>query len=112
MKQIKDVIAAPLVKLINRSFHSGDFPNILKIAKVILIFKSEPRVVCINYRLIFLLSNIWKIIKKLMHKRLYSFPETQNCFYPGQFGFRLNVSTNNALMSITENIKTQLEEEK
>ena len=41
MKQIKDVIAAPLVKLINRSFHNGDFPNILKIAKVILIFKSE-----------------------------------------------------------------------
>ena len=47
-----------------------------------------------------------------MHKRLYSFLETQNCFFPGQFVFRLNVSTNNALMSITENITTQLEEEK
>ena len=31
MKQIKDVISAPLVKLINRSFHNGVFPNILKI---------------------------------------------------------------------------------
>ena len=47
-----------------------------------------------------------------MHKRLYSFLETQNCFYPAQFGFRLNVSTNNALMSITENIQTQLDEGK
>ena len=47
-----------------------------------------------------------------MHKRLYSFLETQNCFYPAQFGFRLNVSTNNALMSITKNIQTQLDEGK
>ena len=35
MKQIKDVISAPLAKLINRSFHNGVFPNILKIAEVI-----------------------------------------------------------------------------
>ena len=112
MKQIKDVISAPLAKLINRSFHNGVFPNILKIAEVIPIFKSESRVACNNYRSISLLSNIGKIIEKLMHKRLYSFLETQNCFYPAQFGFRLNVSTNNALMSITENIQTQLDEGK
>ena len=43
-----------------------------------------------------------------MHKHLYSFLDKQNCFYPAQFGFQLNVSTNNALMSITENIQTQL----
>ena len=43
MKQIKDVISAPLAKLINRSFHNGVFPNILKIAKVIPISKSESR---------------------------------------------------------------------
>ena len=48
----------------------------------------------------------------MLHKCLYSFLETQNCFYPAQFGFRLNVSTNNALMSITENIQTQLDEGK
>ena len=49
MKQIKDVISAPLAKLTNRSFHNGAFPNILKIAKVIPIFKSESRVVCNNF---------------------------------------------------------------
>ena len=87
MKQIKDVILAPLAKLINRSFHNGVFPNILKIAEVITIFKSESRVACNNYRSISLLSNIGKIIEKLMHKRLYSFLESQNCFYPAQFGF-------------------------
>ena len=111
MKQTKDVISAHLAKLMNRSFHNGDFSNILKIAEVIPIYKSE-RVNCNNYRPISLLSNIGKIIEKLMHKRLYSFLETQNCFYPAQFGFRLNVSTNNALLSITENIQKQLDERK
>ena len=108
MKQIKDVISAPLAKLTNRSFHNGAFPNMIKIAKVIPIFKSESRVACKNYRPISLLSNLGKIIEKLMHKRLHSFLETQNCFYPAQFGFQLNMSTNNTLMSITENIQTQI----
>ena len=64
MKQIKDAISPPLAKLINRSFHNGVFPNILKIAKVIPIFKSESRVVCNNYRPISILSNIGKITEK------------------------------------------------
>ena len=63
MKQIKYIISAPLAKLINKSFHDGVFPNILKIAKVIPIFKSDSRVACNNYRPISLLSNIGKIIE-------------------------------------------------
>ena len=66
--------------------------------KVIPIFKSESRVISNNYRPISILSNIGKIIEKLMHKRLYSFLETQNCFYPAHFGFRLNVSANKLTM--------------
>ena len=90
MKKIKDAILAPLAKLINRSFHNGVFPNILKKAEVIPIYKSESRVACSNYRPISLLSNIG-IIEKLMHKHLYSFLETQNCFYAAQFGFQLTM---------------------
>ena len=77
MKQTKDVISAPSAKLTNRSFHNGVFPNILKIAKVIPVFKSESRVACNNYRPIPLLSNIGKIIEKLKRKCLHSFLETE-----------------------------------
>ena len=72
MKQIKDVILAPLAKLINRYFHNGVFPNILRIAEVIPTFKNESRIACNNYRPISLLSNIGKITETLMHKHLYS----------------------------------------
>ena len=108
MKQLSDITASPLAELINKLFQSGIFPDISKIAEVIPIFKSESRVLCRNYRLTSLLSNISKLTEKLMHKRVYSFLEQQNCFYDAQFGFRLSLSTNNALMSITENIKSQL----
>ena len=62
-----------------------------------------------NYRTISLLSNVGKVIEKLMHQRLNQFLEENKCFYPRhQLGFRLNISTNNALMSIIENIQTRL----
>ena len=109
LKEIHEAISIPLSTLINKSFTTGAFPNMCKIAKVIPIFKSETCLLCNNYRPISLLSNIGKIIEKLIHLRLNLFLETHNCYYPFQFGFRLNFSTSNALMSIIENIQTQLD---
>ena len=83
-----------------------------KIAKVIPIFKSETRLLCNNYRPISLLSNTGKIIEELIYLRLDLFLGTRNCYYPLQFGFRLNFSTNNDLMSIVDFIQTQLDDGK
>ena len=52
-----------------------------------------------------MLSNISKLIRK-------SSLERQNCFYNAQFGFCLGLSTHNALMSITENIQSKLDQNK
>ena len=83
-----------------------------KIAKVVLIFKSEARLLCNNYRPISLLSNIGKIIEKLIPLRLNLFLEPRNSYYTFQLGLRLNFSTNNALISVVENIQTQLDDGK
>ena len=77
---IKDKISIPLSELINKSFATGCFPNICKTAKVILIFKTESRLLCNNYRPISLLSNISKIIEKIMHQRLQKFLEETIAF--------------------------------
>ena len=105
LKRIHETISIPLSTVINKSFATGVFPNICKIAKVVPIFKSETRLLCNNYRAISLLSNIHKIIEKLIHLRLSLFLETGNCYHPFQFSFRSNFSTNIALMSIVENIQ-------
>ena len=107
LKKIKNEISIPLSAIINNSFENRIFPNLLKSAQVILVFKNGSRLSCNNYRPISLLSNIGKIIEKLIHKRLNHL-EQHKVFYALQFGFCLITSTNNALMSITENIQTHL----
>ena len=105
-------MSGPLSELINKSFLSGTFPNVFKIAKVVPIFSAESRILWGNYRPISLLSNIGKIIEKLMHKRLNVFLEKKQIYYNFQFGFRSNFSTNNALLSIVESIQSHLDKNK
>ena len=54
----------------NQSFLSGTFPDKLKIAKVITLFKKGNPELPSNYRAISLLSIFSKIFEKLMYKRL------------------------------------------
>ena len=109
LKKLKNEISIPLSAIITNSFENGILSSLLKSAKVIPLFKNGSRLSCNNYRTISLLSNISKIIEKLIHKRLNHFLEQRKVFYAFQFGFCLNTSTNNALMSITENAQTHLD---
>ena len=102
-------ISAVFAKLFNLSFKTGTFPEILKLALVIPIFKKGSRLDCNNYRPISLLSNISKLIEKIMYSRLYSFLNAYNCLYDLQFGFRAKYSTSHALVSITEKIREALD---
>ena len=108
LKEIKNEISTPLSAIINNSFKNGISPNLLKSSKVIPVFKNGSSVSCNNYRPISLFSTIDKIIEKLIHNRLNHSLEQHKVFYALQFGFRLNTSTNNVLMSITEKIQTHL----
>ena len=65
---------------------------------------------CCNYRPISLLSNIDKIVEKLMHKRLYSFLSKYKIIYDLQFGFRKNHSTTHALIYLTEKVRKALDD--
>ena len=56
------------------------FPLVLKTAKVV-VFKKDSKLDCSNYRPISLLSNIEKIIEKLMYKRLYTVLNNNNIIY-------------------------------
>ena len=44
-----------------------------------------------------------------MHSRLYSFLENSSCLYNLQFGFRSKHSTNHALIQITEEIRSAID---
>ena len=109
IKSIKKSISIPLSNLFNMSFSQGSCPDFLKISQVIPIFKKDSKLVVANYRPISLLSNINKILEKLMFNRLYSFLESNKCIYDLQFGFRQKHSTNHALLSMTQQIKDTID---
>ena len=71
--------------IINLSFSTGIYPNNLKIAKVVPIFKNKGSILqCNNFQPISLLSNI----NKIYEKHMYKFLDIDNCIYNLQFGFR------------------------
>ena len=78
----------------------------MKQAQVVPLFKSGAQEKCGNYRPISLLPNLSKIFEKAMYNHLYSFLETMQIISPLQFGFRKMHSTNHALISIIEHVKS------
>ena len=102
LKHLNSEISVVLANLFNLSFSTGVFPNILKTSPVLPLFKKGSKLDCGNYRPISLLSNISKLLEKLMYSRIYSFLNIYNCISELQFGFRANYSTSHALVSITE----------
>ena len=107
---LKNEISKQLADLFNISFITGVFPSVLKTAKVVPVFKKDSKLDYNNYRPISLLSNIEKILEKLMYKRLYTFLNINNAIYNLQFGFRQQYSTSHALINITENIRKALDD--
>ena len=110
LKALDKKICEPLQKIFNLSFRTGNHPNIFKVAKTIPIFKKGSRMSVTNYRPISLLSNLNKILEKLVHARIYRFLEDSQCIYSLQFGFRKKHSTDHALIEITETIKKALDD--
>ena len=84
---------------------TGVFPSVLKIAKVVPVFKKDSKLDYSNYSPISLLSNIEKILEKFMYKRLYTFLNNNNIIYNLKFGFRQQYSTSHILINITENTR-------
>ena len=89
--------------------YSGVFPDELKIAKVIPLFKGGKTHMLENYRPISILPLFSKIFEKLIYNRLYSFFEKNNVLYDKQFGFRRQHSTSHALNIAVSTITRSLD---
>jgi len=106
IKDIKNEIAHPLTILFNKSFSSGSVPDLMKLAEVIPIYKSKDKELLNNYRPISLLPTFSKLIEKLVHKRLSKYLLSQSIFYPSQYGFRSESSTNHAVHEFVDHVIT------
>jgi hypothetical protein len=111
LKKCRKIISPLLAHLYNLCFKQKTYPDILKIAKVIPLFKKkdeEERQDPGNYRPISLLSALNKILEKIIYKRLIRFIDMNDILYKYQFGFRRNHSTTLALMDVIDKIRENL----
>ena len=104
LKRITTSIIKPLTIVINQVLNNGIFPDKLKIAKVVPIFKSGDCALTNNYRPISLLPVISKVIEKIIYTQLSLYFESNKLFSDSQYGFRPNRSTEQATRELTDRI--------
>ena len=105
LKEIGYCLLSQITDLINKSIELGQVPDILKVAKVLPLYKSKESNKFTNYRPISLLPSLSKILERVVHKRLYSFLQDHNLLHKYQYGFRKKRSTVDA---VTEFVKDRL----
>ena len=89
LKHLSASFSRVLCYLFNSCMLAGVFPDELKVAKVIPLFKTGNRNSVSNYRPISILPTLSKIFEKLIHKRIYEFLETHNIIYDCQLTFNI-----------------------
>ena len=77
--------------------NKGIFPEVMKLADTVPLYKNKEKYLVDNYRPISLLITLSKILEKLMHKRDYRHLEENNLIYNSQYGFLLRHSCENAV---------------
>jgi Reverse transcriptase (RNA-dependent DNA polymerase) len=109
IKECSEHYTEPLVHIINESFKTGIYPDLLKISKIIPLYKKGDKTKTSNYRPIAILSVFSKIFEKIIAKRLLNFLESENVLSKNQFGFQNRKSTQSALLRILKYVYDNLD---
>ena len=96
-------------KCYRNKLNQGVFPEELKTANVLPLYKADDPMLFNNYRPVSLLTVLSKVFEKIMYNRLLNFLDTYNILFKNQFGFRKNHSTYMATMLLMEGITKSLE---
>ena len=102
-------VATNLSIIFNLCIEKGTFPQLLKTAKVIPIYKADSKMLASNYRPISLLPIIGKLFEKIIHSRFTSFIKKYNILFKRQYGFQNGKSTEQAHIDIQNSILNAIE---
>lgn len=109
IKSVINIVVTPLTKLINQCIETGVYPEILKTAKVTPIHKGGSVTDFGNFRPISLIPVLSKIIESVLKKQIIKYLDENNLIYEHQYGFRMNKSTNDAIIHLINEINKGME---
>ena len=112
LKEIKDCISPKLSEIFNVSMLEGKFPENMKLAEVVPLYKSKEKFFMNNYRPISLLITISKLLEKVIYKHTYSFLQTTRQLCDSQYGFRQGHLCENAISELVGEILKNKENNK
>ncbi len=99
VKKLIEGISKPVTYICDLLFQTGKFPNKMKIAKVVPLYKTGDRHNFSNYRSVSLLPQLSKILEKIFNNRLDKFLEGHKSISDSQYRFRPNSSKFMALIN-------------
>ena len=109
IRSVFSSIAEPLIYICNLSLNQGIFPDILKIANVIPLYKSDDSIFFNNYRPVSLLCSLSIVLEKIMYNRVISFQDDNKILFEYQFGFHKSHSTYVALTVLMDKLIKSIE---
>ena len=102
IKNISPYIAPVVSGVINLSFSTGVFPDVLKSSIITPVFKSGNPCCLQNYRPISNLPVFAKVFERCIYNRLLKFISHFKIISPNQYGFLKGLSTETAVSSLVE----------
>ncbi|XP_071959489.1 uncharacterized protein [Antedon mediterranea] len=111
IKPFSQCLTIPIKHIVNISLTTGCFPDELKIARTVPIFKGGDENDITNYRPVSVLPCISKIYERVVYDQTTQYLDKLNIINKSQFGFRKNHSTSHALSQTIEKITSAIDEQ-
>ncbi|MCG7867669.1 MAG: hypothetical protein JAY74_15080 [Candidatus Thiodiazotropha taylori] len=103
-------VTKPLCILFNKILYNRSFPSAWKKSLVLPVYKKDDKTHTSNYRPISLLSNVAKVMERIVFKKIHNFLLSNNIFYKYQSGFLPGHSTTYQLVDIFHHICQSFDE--
>ena len=100
LKSLCTSISYTLEIIFNQSIHQGVFPEQMKWAEIIPLYKGKAHDLQVNFTLMMMSE----VLEKIIYTRLYSFLKLNGSLFDSQYSFRMKWSYKNAMSELLGNL--------
>ena len=109
VRECRKVLSPTLTTLLNESITKNVFPEQLKIAEVVPLYKKGQKEQPTNYRPISLLDPFSKVYEKILEGQLRTYMETNRLLTKNQHGYRMQHSCDSMIISFLQEMSDSLQ---